>query len=719
MERSTFPLHHWWEINVPRRTPRLWALVSIGYLLLALVWTWPLALHFGDAAIQGVAAVPETPVDIAQNSWNIWQFRLHWADGSWPLSTDRIFYPQRINLTFQTYGLPNLLVAAPIAALFDELTALNVLVFLGFVGGALAMYALLLAYGVDDWLAFGLGWLFVATPAHLSVVQTSGVERALMGWLLLVHWAVARAVRQPGWRSALWLAVVLVLVSLNSGYYGLYGLVYCVVMIALALSDTRVQIRWLSTTGWAVAGFAGWASVMATLMSWPQSGYLGQRELPGQSILTQSITLADWYERQTDLTHVLSLMDIIKPPSAHFFWRLIEAPLTYPHPGIGGYLGIGVVLLVCYICWYERRIRPMLVATAVLVWLACGPTVRLWDAQIDGQLPGLHALLNIVSVYRNATRPGMFLYYAWIPLILVLSVAVQRIAMRRTVWAGIVLVLLCVDFLPPQWGMVSMQPSLAVSRIPKNEPAGSVLEVPARMDEGQGLVDQMCHGRPIAAGYLARVPDFYVTPMHGIVVPPDATADVIPTLPLREMGNLGVRYLVVHSDAPYFVLDNLTKWNVPLLAKVQRERVFRVPPPDEAALVADNNWWDSEDNGTQRWRWSQAESRLILLSDRAKIVRISMTMSSSVEREGSWSLNGVPLFRISVPAQPAMLTRVVSFPIRAGVNYLDLSSPTTTDAFGRAVGIAFTRLEVSGSSEVIGAVPVHPPATERDTVFCP
>ncbi len=339
------------------------------------------------------------------------------------------------------------------------------------------------------------------------------------------------------------LAVVLVLVSLNSGYYGLYGLVYCAVMIVLALSDTRVRFRWLSTTGWPVAGFAGWASVMTTLMSWPQNGYLGQRELPGQSILTQSITLADWYERQTDPHHVLSVLDFIKPTSAHFFWRLIEAPLTYPDLGNGGYLGIGVVLLACYICWYERRIRPMLVATAVLVWLACGPTVRLWDGQIYGQLPGLYAVLNVVSVYKNATRPVMILFYDWIPLILVLTVAVQRIAMRRTAWAGIVLVLLCVEFLPPKWGMVSMQPSLAVSRIPNDEPAGSVLEVPARMDEGQSLVDQMCHGRPIAAGYLARVPDFYVTPMHGIVVPPDATADVIPTLPLREMGNLGVRYL--------------------------------------------------------------------------------------------------------------------------------------------------------------------------------
>jgi hypothetical protein len=206
--------------------------------------------------------------------------------------------------------------------------------------------------------------------------------------------------------------------------------------------------------------------------------------------------------------------------------------------------------------------------------------------------------------------------------------------------------------------------------------------------------------------------------MHGVVAPPEATTDVIPTLPLREMGNLGIRYLVVHSDAPYFVLDNLTKWNVELLAKVQRERVFRVPPPDEAALVADDNWWDSEESDTQRWRWSQATSRLILLSDRAKIVRIAMTMSSDRAREGRWTLNGTPLFRITAPAQPAMLTRIVSLPIRAGVNYLDVQSETTTDSFGRAVGIAFTRLEIVGSSHVYGADPVIPPATELDTVFC-
>jgi hypothetical protein len=313
----------------------------------------------------------------------------------------------------------------------------------------------------------------------------------------------------------------------------------------------------------------------------------------------------------------------------------------------------------------------------------------------------------------------MFLFYAWIPLTFVLAAALQRVTIRSPRLAVVLLVLLVIDFWPPVWGLVRHTPSPAVSLIPKDEPPGAVLEVPARMDEGQVLLDQMCHGRPQVAGYLARVPDFYVTPMHGVVAPPKETIDVIPSHPLREMGNIGVRYLIVHPDAPFFVLANLIAWEVPLLAKVERERVFRVPVPTEASLVAAKNWWDSEDNGTQRWRWSQAESRLIILSERPKIVRIAMTMSSIAPVTAQWRLNGNDVFAQDVPAQPQMTSRVVSLPIVAGVNYLDVRSATTTDVHGRAVGIAFTRLEIVGSSEVLGGVPMIIPATDRDTPLCP
>jgi hypothetical protein len=322
-----------------------------------------------------------------------------------------------------------------------------------------------------------------------------------------------------------------------------------------------------------------------------------------------------------------------------------------------------------------------------------------------------------VSVYKNASRPVLFLYYAWIPLILLVAVALQHITIRHRMWAGVIIVLLCIDFHPATPRLLQMKPTLAVSHIPKDDPPGLVMEVPARIDDGRGLIDQMCHGRPIASGYLARLPDFYVTPIHGVATPPSTTIDVIPTFPLREMGNLGVRYLVVHSDAPNYVLDNLTKWNVPLLAKVQDERVFHIPPPDEAALVADSTWWEGEYNESKRWRWSKAESRLIILSNHAKIIRIAMTMSSMTAVTAQWRLNGVDFYTSDVPAQPQMVSRIVSLPIVAGVNYLDVRSPTTV-VYDRALGVAFTKLEIVGSSTLVGSEPMAVPATDQNTPLC-
>jgi hypothetical protein len=128
----------------------------------------------------------------------------------------------------------------------------------------------------------------------------------------------------------------LVVASLNSGYYGLYGLVYCGVLIVAALHDAQIRQRWVQTFGWFGSGVAGWAVVMAVLLSWPQSGYIGQRATSEQTLVGTSVALDDWYMRQTDPKHVLSLADIITPPSEHVWWWVLGVAELYPHPGVGG-----------------------------------------------------------------------------------------------------------------------------------------------------------------------------------------------------------------------------------------------------------------------------------------------------------------------------------------------------------------------------------------------
>lgn len=717
-EATIDALTRWWNIRWPRRPWWGWLSVCIGYVVLTVLWTWPLVTVFGTHAIQGVAPVPETPVDIAQNAWNIWHFRLHWADGSWPLATERVFFPLKINLTYQTYGLPNLLIAAPWAGIWGEISALNLLVFCGFIAGALGMYALLVGAKVADWLAFALGWLFVITPAHLAIVQTAGVERAMLGWLVVVHWSVARLIARPTVGRSAGVAAVLVVVSLSSGYYGLYGLVYGGVLLAAALTDTQVRTRWRQSLGGYVAAGAAWAATMLALMTWPAGGYAGQRTVDLAAVFgSADLALDDWYLRQTHPWHVVSLLDLVRFPVAHPFWRL-WGDVVYTHPSVGGYLGVGVLIVLGLTVWRLRRIWPMFAVGVVALWFAAGPELRFWPEQTVGVLPAPYAVLNLLSVYRNATRPGMFVLFAWIPLVLVLAAGLTQIAQRHRGLAVAVVALLWLDFVPQPWGVVPMEPTPVAAAIDKQAPAGSVLEIPAQIDEGQGLIDQMCHGRPIAAGYLARIPDFYATRLVGLATPPPLYADVIPTDPIRELGNLGVRFLVVHPDAPGYVTATLEGVTPQLLGRYGRDRLYAVPEPTEASLVAATDWWESEAAGDTRWRWSQAQSRLVVTSDRARVVRIAMTYSSMRGRTAHWLLNGVPVATMAVPAQPAMTSRVLSLRIRAGVNDLVLHSDTDIDPFGRAVGVAFTRLEVVGSTVEAAGERLAIPATETDTVFC-
>lgn len=72
-----------------------------------------LTLHLGESVIQK----GDLPVDSGQNIWNLWWTHNILLRADNPFITRMLFYPETINLFYQTLTIPDALLAAPVLIL--------------------------------------------------------------------------------------------------------------------------------------------------------------------------------------------------------------------------------------------------------------------------------------------------------------------------------------------------------------------------------------------------------------------------------------------------------------------------------------------------------------------------------------------------------------------------------------------------------------------------
>ncbi|MGD8474603.1 MAG: hypothetical protein PVH59_10795, partial [Anaerolineae bacterium] len=102
-------------------------LVLAGYILFALVLTWPVAARL-DTHVPGDGA------DDPPLTWNLWWVQDALLDqGTNPFDCDYLFYPLGINLAFYTLTVLNGLLSIPLQAVAGLIPATNLLLLSSFV----------------------------------------------------------------------------------------------------------------------------------------------------------------------------------------------------------------------------------------------------------------------------------------------------------------------------------------------------------------------------------------------------------------------------------------------------------------------------------------------------------------------------------------------------------------------------------------------------------
>jgi hypothetical protein len=680
-------------------------LVILGYLALAVIWTWPLALGLGGSVIQKGAL----PVDAGQGVWNLWWARAALTGGENPFVTGYLFYPDGLNLFFQTLSLPNALSVWPVLLWAGPVAAFNAVTLLSFALGGYWAYRVGRALGASAPAALLAGFVFAFTPYHLQRVWSGPMELIAIHWLALYALLLLRALARRTVGSAAAAGLALFVVTLASQYYGLYAAVYTAAHGALAalLAPRPARLPTLA----AAAGVGGvWAALL--LPSLLLAGGLGD------------VALEDWYVRQ--VYHSVALVDLVVPNVRHPLWG--EAAAAWQgavHPfGLEAGAGLGVgVLILGVVALVRRRAAawPWALLALLMLVLAMGPQIRLTAA--ESPVPGPFLLLDLVGPFRNSSRPAVFVALMLLPAAVLCAFGFDALASgrggdretgrlgdslrrRRVVSRSLIVALVVFESVVAPWPLTALRAAPETAAMNGDAEAGAVLELPPRLNDSQGLLAQICHGRALMGGYLARLPFYpivsYPSATRALWLAAAPAPDILALDAAAELASLGVRFVVLdRTQLPRAAQRRLAEWlDAPGIERVSagEERAVYAVEPGAArpAAVLGAGWYDVESDGARHWRWMGGRAEVTLLAREQAAVALSLRATAFDEpRQLRVRLGDELLTTVEIPAAP--YDRLVSLRLLLppGQTTLTLESDAVPGPDGRQLSLSVSDLRVA------------------------
>jgi hypothetical protein len=540
----------------------LHAAAALGFAALAIVWSWPLALHLSTH-------LPGTGIgDNALFLWNFWWMRMARASGAGFWHTEYLLAPIGADLVLHTHTALPAWIGATLLRRYSLAAALNLTTL-----GSLALNgfcAYLLAWRIvrQHGAAILAGVVFATSPyvaAHLS-----GHFNLITAWTipLFALCFVDAARGSIAW--AVLAGAVLAVTGYIDYYYVIYEVAFACCVAVLDARQWSVTWRARPPYGWWLRALIGVAMAIDVVVL----ARLGLRFNPLQGLwVLIAIFLwlhfrprvaasprEGWSFRRTarSLVAMLGVFLIGAAPilwngalllvrglyvTQRYGWRSAPAGIDvatmfmgnpfhpawgaavrhlYARLGIdlvesGAWLGIVPLALAAYAI-VRRREDPIVRHWAVLggvffVW-ALGPHVH-----VAGQNTGMimpEVLLRFVPIASNARMPGRAMVVVYLAVAMLAASGAAHLRWRRPAVAvsGLVALVLAEFFVAP-FPLVPIE-CPAIYRVVKDRPeSGALVELPLGLGDGFGdvtptdrgmLVCQTMHERPLVGGALARLP---------------------------------------------------------------------------------------------------------------------------------------------------------------------------------------------------------------------
>ncbi len=715
------------------KTARRDMAVLAFYLLIALLFTWPLALHFAQSA------PGEQTGDTWQMVWNLWWVREALTHFQSPFQTSLIFYPQGTGLYLHALNALNGLVSLPVQLLVGAFSTSA--------AGAIAGYnfIVLLSFSLAAYGAFCLArYLWQSERAALLAglaygFSTYGFDH-LLGHLNLVSYELIpfyilfllRALHNTG-NPALFslhtvrltLPPVLFLLGLTllelqyvlyMAFFSLFYLAYLTGLFLLGKVRKKPALFRLSR----IYGRAGFIGVGFVVLSLPMT-------IP---MLREALNNPNTVPLRQENTYSADLLAYFYPSPFHplwgeFFQKAIK-PFTATliekvvFPGFTVYL----LILAGFGWWlWQRfilRLRP--VATVVvtseepgqafrpgpLFWLSIaaifavlsfGPRLHINGAEYGPTLPG--ALIYELPILNITRVPARFGIVAILGLALVASWGLSRL--EKVLWGkrlaanlltGLVLLMLGFELLPAPYPLVEYKVSPFYQALAQQQTGDySIMEVPLNFGKYQYRSDyleaQMTHDKPTLNGYISRNPVF--PPYYGVPVflefrdfSSSPKPDILPAQK-PDAGILryfGVRYIVVRKDiiqgkelaSAFDMVSQLLPGQKPSYDSPDLA-AYEVPPGPKASFFYNlvlSSWYEAEKGADSHYyRWVQGnQAQLDFWVEAPRQLEISfLAWSFQKTHAVEFRLNGQVISRAPVTPEPQTIR--LNLALQTGQNRLE------------------------------------------------
>ena len=478
--------------------------ILLAFAALSAIASWPLCAHFGSE-IGGDFG------DHWQTLWGMWWVHKAIVD----LHTSPFFslwarWPFGMSMVFETFDLPDCLLALPLWGHVPPIAIFNCAEFSSFVLGGYFFYRFAWELIQDSGFeregsrlaAFLAGCLFTFSPYHFG--HAAGYLHLLaLEWVPLYFWLLLRTLARPERRWPILAAGALALASLASWYY----LLFCVVLTFPYLAWRAAADRKLRTLAALRRALLLGSAYLALL--WPLFAELMRQR-----------ALEPWAGAHDPVALSADLLSFFVPgatqaigASFHALWGRFSGS---PDESCD-YLGYALLALALAGAVTARRARIWLGLALTGAVLALGPRLRVGGVVHPGTLlpygwltrwvplldfAGCPVRAGFVASFSLSAAAALGLAWLLVPSALRPPPVGRRLAWRR---AGAAALLLgaAVEFWPGPF-TTSRFPTPEIFRRWAADPTTfAVLDLSG---DTRPLYDGVLHGHPLVDAYVSRAP---------------------------------------------------------------------------------------------------------------------------------------------------------------------------------------------------------------------
>lgn len=521
-------------LNFFKKIPTIvWVVLS--YTVLAILFTWPLALHFNTHLLGA-------PEDNQQFYWNLWWWQKAIGLGQNPFYTNWLFFPHGTSLLLHTISPFNAVLAQFLALFVNLAASYNTLIGFSLIMAGVSMYYLALDLVQDKRAAWLAGLIFTFAPRHVShiyhhlnIIGIQFIPLVILCWRRV--WLGQRVyVYATG--TALWFTLTFYTDFYNALYVGLWAALFGLWQLVWQRTDLGKKIK---------------ATLVAVIL-------IVAACAPLVVPMVQEKKLGNYPEWGWNL-YGADLVSFVLPPPYHWLVGKTVAPY-YQKIGLNTweathYVGLTVLLLALFGWWRNRRELNFWLGTGlVFAVLSFGPVLHVWGRAIGNYWP-YYWLVQKMPIIQMAKTAGRFSIFLVVALAIAAGFGARELLVRwqwrrgalgamvgLMVLAGLVVA----EYAPAPAALTAVTAPAPYYEMATDGDAGAVVDIPAGdwLAAEHFMLYQTIHGKPITVGAVSRTQ----TNVYDFVVNLTYTP--------AYFKEHGLKYLVIHKA--YMSTVDWEKW---------------------------------------------------------------------------------------------------------------------------------------------------------------